>query len=222
MELTDEEALALIGELAEMQASYEAIVQRNLDAVVQWRYADGTPDPLVPSGEMEKIDFDLYGTGELVRPKIIWAKKPTKTCFMELGYDSQDRLRYDKAGDPPVWEYSPESVTQYLLSNTPKYSRFRRFWGSPAEGYLRVNVDQKEVESTAYDCEGDRVVQVRRNFWKEGEEGLIRNSWYLVFQMEYDDHGSLQQIVGTNFDAGKQGHQEVIKVKRSGWFNFFG
>ncbi len=222
MELTNDQAAALMAELAEMQTSYQAIVQRNLDAVVRWRYANNTPDPLVPRGEMEKVDFDLYGTGEMVCPKITFADKPSDKCYLELGYDAQDQLRYQKGGDPLAWEYTPEGITQYLLSDSPKHSRFRRFWGSPGEGYLRVEVGPAEVRATSYQYEGDRIVEVRRNSWKEGDNGLARNTWYFVFQMEYDQGGDLQQIVATNFDGDEQGYQEVIKVKRSGWSRFFG
>ena len=54
--MNETEAAELYAERAEHYRNQDAIYQRNLSDVVTWRYANVTPDPLLPEGPLAKIE----------------------------------------------------------------------------------------------------------------------------------------------------------------------
>lgn len=212
MNMNARDAQDLHSELVERFADWEAILKRNLAAIVRWRYANSLPNPLAPSGPLDRVDFDLWLTDEFVGRKRVFSDSWSNKCFYRLGYDAEDRLRLER-DIPMCWEYQTGSTTGFNLSPPFRRACFERAWHEASRLLRRVEVTDTNVTDRYFDYAENLICRVRDYRWKRADSEFVAHPWTRVHNIIYTRTGKLKQIESIWFDNGQEKLRETTNVR---------
>lgn len=200
-ELTSADLASLAKELGAFRIQEDELIAAARDDVVLWKFADRTPNTLVPAGRLEVLNFDLYQTGEFVNSRPVFAESKSDECSCRLGYNEIGQLRYEDFGSPLIWCYSDSAITELKLKRG-EHSSFAR--ADLVDGTITraVRVARDSVTERHFSAEGN-VDTILERMWLRDEphEEFALSDLSTRHEATFNSKGKLKFVV-TSFIKG--------------------